>query len=146
LSTLSNADKRQFDFSLDCVWQKIPTGVHMLSGNVDKSPTIRDLGKKLSDQQSKTIEKPRPEGRPFVRDLAQDATIDQWKKRRDPVEVTLITGIVLTGTLVRVGVYSIYLQSAGRDLLIFKTGIISISGPNAYNPVEKTSSGEVQVL
>lgn len=66
----------------------------------------------------------------WVRDLAQEQTLSQWKKGDVIVRVRTL-GAVFVGRLIHVGPYAIKLRLEGNheDVCLFKTCIIAVVGP-----------------
>lgn len=65
----------------------------------------------------------------FIRDVAQERTLSQWRKQQAVVSVRLATGDSLEGTISEIGVFTVYLKTLDVDVCLFKTGIVYVSGP-----------------
>ncbi len=83
------------------------------------------------------------EGKAWVRDLAQEQTINRWKKDGAVVKVRTLGGTV-TGKILHIGPYSIKVRShevgqEAQDVCIFKTGVTYIIGPMVDPVVESVT-------
>lgn len=73
----------------------------------------------------------------FLPDHAQSKTIERWKGNKTEVEISTVDGRSRRGIIADAGPYSIRLltdyedvaKGASEDVLLFKTGIVSISAP-----------------
>ena len=63
---------------------------------------------------------------PFISDGAQ-IPLQAWKNAKARVSVRTVTG-ELTGTIVKVGVFCIWFETAHGTSVIFKNAIVSIDG------------------
>lgn len=98
--------------------------------------------------------------KPFIRDLAQEQTIAQWRKSQVLVHVITTTGDHYDALVIENGVFSVHLrilESNGSlppvsdkdefiDLLLFKTAIVSISTVAAVRQIEAERGVEREEL
>ncbi len=63
----------------------------------------------------------------------QDGFLFQILKSGMPVEVQLLTGESVRGTLKRFDRFALVLESDGRETLVYKHGIVSVQEPSAEN-------------
>lgn len=89
------------------------------------------------------IQKKHGSGAVFIRDKAQEQTLDVWRKAKADVYVTLSTGIELHGQIVKMGPFSIHfrMHNDPRDVCLFKTGIVAVFGPR----IEDTKAEAVTI-
>lgn len=98
--------------------------------------------------------------KPFIRDIAQEQTIAQWRNSQVLVHVITTTGDHYDALVIENGVFSVHLrilESNGSlppvsdedefiDLLLFKTAIVSISTVAVIRQIEAAHSVEKQEL
>lgn len=61
----------------------------------------------------------------------QDGFLFHSLKASSDLSIQLVTGRQLAGRLKRFDRFALVLESEGREILIYKHGIVSIAGPNA---------------